>query len=105
MYVTDISEQSLTPHISANDTPPLSLTPLRIAAERTNDKALIVFVNSYIRLIEQARYARREPDEGDAEAVMKVVEVVRRTMELRRIKEVEGGRGSRDTRWAMDGEG
>jgi hypothetical protein len=79
--------------------PPLSLSSLSTAANASRDKALILFVNSYIQFVDQARYARREPTEGDAEAVMKVVDVVRRTTHLRRMKErredsqpnIEGG--------------
>lgn len=57
--------------------------------------------------MEQARYARREPSEADAEAVMKVVQVVRGTMEVRRAKEREKGEGwrVRDGKGTVDGEG
>jgi hypothetical protein len=101
------SDHLLIPSSSRDISPPLSLTPLAAAGEQTRDQALTIFVNSYIRLVEQARYARREPSEGDAEAVMKVVQVVRGTMEVRRAKErekLEGWR-MRARKGTVDGEG
>ena len=57
--------------------PPLALYSLTEATRQIDEKgALTVFVNSYTRLITAARYARREPDEADAAACEKIVEVV-----------------------------
>ena len=67
-------EEALAPHASA---PPLSLNPLFVAADRVGDNGAIrLFVNSYAKFIDQARFSRREPTEMDAAACEKVVEVV-----------------------------
>ncbi|WVR06719.1 hypothetical protein IAU60_003751 [Kwoniella sp. DSM 27419] len=68
--------------------PPLSLRPLLDAADKVDDKgALRLFVNSYARIIESAKFGRREPSQADAEAVEKVVEVVLLTLEVKRRRE------------------
>nr|XP_018262665.1 uncharacterized protein I303_04144 [Kwoniella dejecticola CBS 10117]OBR84823.1 hypothetical protein I303_04144 [Kwoniella dejecticola CBS 10117] len=77
-----IMKQSLTPGSSSSDTSssspsPLSLQPLLDAASSVNDNGAIrLFVNSYAKIVERARYGRKEPSQADAEAVEKVVEVV-----------------------------
>lgn len=38
--------------------------------------ALRLFVNSYVKILERCRYGNREPDEGDAVACDKIVDVV-----------------------------
>ena len=56
---------------------PLAIAPLLLAADQANDSgALRLFVNSYARLIDQARYGRREPGEDEAMACERIVEVV-----------------------------
>jgi hypothetical protein len=56
---------------------PLSIQPLLDAADGMNDSgALKLFLNSYARLIDQARYGRREPGEDEALACERIVEVV-----------------------------
>ena len=57
--------------------PPLSLDPLFDAADRVGDTGAIrLLVNSYARIIDRARYSRREPTEKDATACEKVVDLV-----------------------------
>lgn len=68
--------------------PPLSMQPLLDAAHRIGDQGVVLLVNSYANLIEKARFSRREPDEADAMAVERVLNVVTFTMELKR-KRVE----------------
>ncbi|KAK4683999.1 hypothetical protein P7C73_g6205, partial [Tremellales sp. Uapishka_1] len=61
--------------------PPLSLQPLLDAADTP---ALQLFVNSYIKLIEKARYGKREPTEEDASACDKLLEIVLVTLDIKR---------------------
>ncbi|OCF74427.1 hypothetical protein I204_04802 [Kwoniella mangroviensis CBS 8886] len=80
-----IMEQSLAPTSTAS---PLSLQPLLDASSSINDNGAIrLFVNSYAKIIERARYGRKEPSQADAEAVEKVVEVVLLTLEVKRRRE------------------
>ena len=69
-----LPEQSLAPQARA---PPLSLDPLFEAADNVGDNGAIrLFVNSYARIVDQARFGKREPTETDAAACEKVMEVV-----------------------------
>ncbi|ORY26356.1 hypothetical protein BCR39DRAFT_541490 [Naematelia encephala] len=78
-------KQAMCPDATA---PPLSLEPLFDAADAIQDNGAIrLFINSYAKMIEKARYARREPEEVDAAAVEKVVEVVLLTLEMKRRRE------------------
>ncbi|CAD6576460.1 MAG: hypothetical protein TREMPRED_001684 [Tremellales sp. Tagirdzhanova-0007] len=80
-----IIKEALAPHASA---PPLSLNPLFVAADRVGDNGAIrLFVNSYAKFIDQARFSRREPTEMDAAACEKVVEVVILTLEMKKRRE------------------
>ncbi|ORX35570.1 hypothetical protein BD324DRAFT_630699 [Kockovaella imperatae] len=57
--------------------PPLSLDPLFVAADEIKDSGAIrLFVNSYANLINKARFSGTEPDESDAVACDKIVDVV-----------------------------
>ncbi|WWC88951.1 uncharacterized protein L201_003866 [Kwoniella dendrophila CBS 6074] len=80
-----IMRQTLAP---TSDVSPLSLQPLLDASSAIKDNGAIrLFVNSYAKIIERARYGRKEPDQADAEAVEKVVEVVLLTLEVKRRRE------------------
>ncbi|WRT68131.1 uncharacterized protein IL334_005106 [Kwoniella shivajii] len=80
-----IMRQALAPTPSSA---PLSLQPLLEASAKINDNGAIrLFVNSYAKIIERARYARKEPSQADAEAVEKVVDVVLLTLEVKRRRE------------------
>ncbi|WVQ99763.1 hypothetical protein IAU59_006905 [Kwoniella sp. CBS 9459] len=82
-----VMRQALAPNTPA---PPLSLQPLIDATDPTKvgDKgALRLFVNSYAKIIENARYGRKEPTQADAEATEKVVEVVLLTLEVKSRRE------------------
>ena len=72
---TDVSTaRALAPTSTA---PPLSLEPLFEAADRIGDSGAIrLFVNSYAKLINNARFAGQEPTESDAVACDKIVDVV-----------------------------
>lgn len=75
-------KQSLAPQARA---PPLSLDPLFEAADNVGDNGAIrLFVNSYARIVDQARFGKREPTETDAAACEKVMEVVLLTLEMKR---------------------
>ncbi|WVF71095.1 hypothetical protein IAT40_005892 [Kwoniella sp. CBS 6097] len=79
--------QALAPNTPS---PPLSLQPLLEATDpvKVGDKgALRLFVNSYAKIIENARYGRKEPTQADAEATEKVVEVVLLTLEVKSRRE------------------
>lgn len=67
--------------------PPLSMQPLLDAAHHIGDQGVILLINSYANLIEKARFSRREPDEADAMAAERIVNVVTLTMELKRRRE------------------
>lgn len=43
------------------------------------DQGLLLMMRSYEAIIEEARYGRREPNEEDAAAAEKCVEVITRT--------------------------
>ncbi|WVW84336.1 hypothetical protein I302_106370 [Kwoniella bestiolae CBS 10118] len=80
-----IMRQTLAPTSIAS---PLSLQPLLDASSSINDNGAIrLFVNSYAKIIDRARYGRKEPSQADAEAVEKVVEVVLLTLEVKRRRE------------------
>ena len=70
----NLTEEALAPKAQA---PPLSLQPLFDAADELGDNgATRLFINSYAKIIDQARFGRREPKEEDAAACEKVVDVV-----------------------------
>lgn len=52
---------------------PTSLKPL---INSTSDKGLLLLLRSYEGIIENARYGRKEPNEGDALACEKLVDVI-----------------------------
>ena len=56
------------------------------AAFQQPDPLFTVLINTYISYVERALYARREPSEEDAEAVEQLVEVLRKTAEIKRRK-------------------
>ncbi|OCF31983.1 hypothetical protein I316_06369 [Kwoniella heveanensis BCC8398] len=75
---------------------PLSLQPLLEATDpsKIGDKgALRLFVNSYAKIIENARYGRKEPTQADAEATEKVVQVVLLTLEVKSRREKNREKG------------
>jgi hypothetical protein len=53
--------------------PPLSTRPLLDAVD---SDALKLLLNSYLKIIDRARYGKREPTESDAAACEKVVEIM-----------------------------
>ncbi|KAK8864729.1 hypothetical protein IAR55_001985 [Kwoniella newhampshirensis] len=79
--------QALAPSSTSS---PTSLQPLFTAADAFNDNGAIrLFVNSYAKMIESALYARQEPEEAEAAAVEKVVEIIMLTLEVKRRRERE----------------
>ncbi|KAK1923952.1 hypothetical protein DB88DRAFT_258962 [Papiliotrema laurentii] len=85
MSTLPMMREALCPHARA---PPLSLAPLVSAANDINDSGAIkLFVNSYVKMIDRARYAKQEPTEGDASACEKLVEIVLLTLQMRRQRE------------------
>lgn len=73
--------------LGAGDGPPLSLEPFYEAADRLNDSGAVrLLVNSWAKYVEKARYGKKEPNEREAGAVERLVEVVLLTMEIKRQK-------------------
>jgi hypothetical protein len=67
------------------------MQPLYDAADGIGDRgALRLLVNSYVNIIERARFGRREPTETDAAAVEKIVDVILMTWVLLSLSEVFG---------------
>ena len=72
-----VSAAILCPRLSS---PPQALDPLLEAADDVGDNGVVrLLVNSYVNIIDRARYAGREPDEEDAMACDKLVDAVRST--------------------------
>nr|KIR88113.1 hypothetical protein I308_01167 [Cryptococcus tetragattii IND107] len=73
--------------LGVGDGPPLSLTPFYEAADRLDDSGAVrLLVNSWAKYVEKARYGKKEPNEREAGAVERLVEVVVLTMEIKRQK-------------------
>ncbi|KGB76721.2 hypothetical protein CNBG_2559 [Cryptococcus deuterogattii R265] len=73
--------------LGVGDGPPLSLEPFYEAADRLNDSGAVrLLVNSWAKYVEKARYGKKEPNEREAGAVERLVEVVVLTMEIKRQK-------------------
>ncbi|KAE8539205.1 hypothetical protein D1P53_004298 [Cryptococcus gattii VGV] len=63
--------------LGVGDGPPLSLEPFYEAADRLNDSGAVrLLVNSWAKYVEKARYGKKEPNEREAGAVERLVEVV-----------------------------
>lgn len=63
--------------LGVGDGPPLSLTPFYEAADRLDDSGAVrLLVNSWAKYVEKARYGKKEPNEREAGAVERLVEVV-----------------------------
>lgn len=63
--------------LGAKDGPPLSLEPFYEAADRVNDSGGVrLLVNSWAKYVEKARYGKKEPNEREAGAVERLVEIV-----------------------------
>ncbi|UOH83283.1 hypothetical protein LQV05_006005 [Cryptococcus neoformans] len=63
--------------LGARDGPPLSLEPFYEAADRVNDSGGVrLLVNSWAKYVEKARYGKKEPNEREAGAVERLVEIV-----------------------------
>ncbi|WVN87690.1 uncharacterized protein L203_102878 [Cryptococcus depauperatus CBS 7841] len=76
------------------DHPPLSLQPFFSAVSDVKDNGGIrVLINTWAQYIEKARYGKREPEEREAGAVEKLVEIIILTMEIKNRKQdrQEGG--------------
>ena len=63
-------------------------TPIDAAFQQA-DPLFAVVINTYISYLDRALYGRREPTEEDAEAVEQLVEVIRKTADVKRRKIVE----------------
>jgi hypothetical protein len=70
--LTKISEKAIP--IPYPNPSPTSLEPYIRAIQE--DKALALFMVSYEKIVENARYGRREPTEADATACEKVVDLI-----------------------------
>lgn len=80
-------------HPDYSHAPPSSLQPLIDATANFppaepdgKPDPLRLFVASYAKILERARYAAKEPTEGDAEAIHSVVGLVRGMVDLRTAK-------------------
>lgn len=70
--ITDVGKSMLPP--SSTHNPSLPLMHMRAVIE--DDQYACSLLNSYAKLVEQARYARYEPTEDDAENVEYVLETL-----------------------------